>query len=319
MTKKNNQRTLKVTWGLENATYNAKTITTLGSYDGMHCGHVEILKRLLQKKEELGLDRSLVLTFDPHPQEVLHKNNTGVDLLTTIDERLALLEQTGVDEILVIRFSLEFAKTPYNDFFNNIIVNGIGTKAMVVGFNHAFGKNREGDIEHLKLLAPAAGIVVEEIPPLIVGGVNISSTKIRRALLEGDLAIANKFLGRLYELTSIVEAGDKLGRTLGYPTANLKVPQHKLIPCYGVYAGVAIVEGQSHATAISIGTRPTVTEAGARKVEAYILDFDADIYQENVTLKFLSYIRPQIKFNSQDELMRQMAEDVLKTQNFQSE
>lgn len=303
---------MKVTWGLENASYNANTITTLGSYDGMHCGHLEILKRLTQKKEELDLDRSLVVTFDPHPQEVLHKNNTGVDLLTTIDERLALLEKTNVDEVLVIKFSLEFAKTPYTDFFNKVIVNGLGTKAMVVGFNHAFGKNREGDIEHLKMLAPHAGIVVEEVPPLIVDGVSISSTKIRRALLEGDLAMANKFLGRPYELSGIVESGDKLGRTLGYPTVNLKTPDHKLIPCDGVYAGIAIVKGESHTTAISIGTRPTITDDEARKVEAYILDFDNDIYGQSVTLKFLSYLRPQLKFNSQDELKKQMAEDVLK-------
>lgn len=306
---------MKVTWGLENASYNAKTITTLGSYDGMHRGHVEILKHLNRTKTELGLDRSLVVTFDPHPQEVLHKNNTGVDLLTTIDERLALLEQTRVDETLVIRFSLEFAKTPYTDFFNNIIVNGLGTKAMVVGYNHAFGKNREGDIEHLKMLVPKAGIVIEEVPPLIVEGISISSTKIRRALLEGGLTTANKFLGRPYELTGIVEGGDRLGRTFGYPTANLSVPEHKLIPCDGVYAGIAIIKGKLHTTAISIGTRPTVTEAESRKVEAYILDFDADIYKENVTLKFLSYMRPQVKFNSQDELKKQMAEDVLKVRS----
>ena len=306
---------MKVTWGLENARYNAKTITTLGSYDGMHRGHVEILKHLTQKKDELALDRSLVITFDPHPQEVLHKNNTGVDLLTTIDERLALLEHTGIDETLVIRFSLDFAKTPYTDFFKKIIVNGLGTKAMVVGFNHAFGKNREGDIEHLKMLAPEAGIVVEEVPPLVVDGISISSTKIRRALLDGDLMTANTFLGRPYELSGIVEGGDKLGRTLGYPTANLKVPDHKLIPCDGVYAGVAIVNGELFNTAISIGTRPTITETGARKVEAYILDFDADIYGEKISLKFLSYLRPQIKFNSQEELKKQMAEDVLKVSN----
>ncbi len=303
---------MKVTWGIENTTYNAKTITTLGSYDGMHCGHVEILKRLTGKKVELGLDRSIVVTFDPHPQEVLHKNNTGVDLLTTIDERLALFKKTNVDEVLIIKFSLEFAKTPYTDFFNTIIVNGLGTKAMVVGYDHAFGKNREGDIEHLKLLAPQTGIVIEEVSPLIVDGVSISSTKIRRALIDGDLMTANKFLGRPYELTGIVEGGDKLGRTLGYPTANLKVPEHKLIPSDGVYAGIAIVKGKPHASAISIGTRPTVIESGARKIEAYILDFDKDIYQENITLKFLSYIRPQIKFNSEDELKKQMAVDVLK-------
>jgi riboflavin kinase/FMN adenylyltransferase len=306
---------LKVTWGLENAVLNPKTITTLGSYDGMHRGHVEILSQLIVKKEELNLERSLVITFDPHPQEVLHKNNTGVDLLTTIDERLALFEKCGVDETLVIRFSMEFAKTPYTDFFNNIIVRGLGTKAMVVGYNHAFGKNREGDTEHLKALAHHANIIVKEVPPLIVEGVSISSTKIRQALLLGQLKMANSFLGRPYELSGIVEQGDKLGRTLGYPTANLKVPEHKLIPSDGVYGGTSIIKGVRHPAAISIGTRPTVTNDNLRKVEAYILDFNQDIYGESLTMHFLSYIRPQIKFISTDELVKQMAEDILKIRN----
>lgn len=303
---------MKVTWGLENASFDPKTITTLGSYDGMHRGHVEILKRLTTKKKELGFSRSIVLTFDPHPQEVLYKNNTGVDLLTTIEERLAIFEQSGVDEVLVIRFSLEFAKTPYNDFFRNVLIGGLGTKAMVVGFNHAFGKNREGDIEHLRTLASETGITVEEVPPLIVGGINISSTKIRQALRDGYLDLANEFLGRPYELTGIVEQGNKLGRTLGYPTANLKVPEHKLIPCDGVYAGTAIVKRKHSPAAISIGIRPTVSDDNARKVEVYILDFDVNIYGKEITVKFLSYLRPQIKFENLEKLQSAMADDILK-------
>jgi riboflavin kinase/FMN adenylyltransferase len=303
---------VKITWGLENASYDPKTITTLGSYDGMHRGHVEILNHLLAKKKELNLDRSLVLTFDPHPQEVLRKNNSNVDLLTTIDERLELLERSGVDETVVIRFSLEFAKTPYNDFFRNILIEQIGTKAMVVGFNHAFGKNREGDIKHLEMLAAVAGIVVEEVPPLIIDDVSISSTKIRSALLEGNLQTANEYLGRPYELSGIVEHGDKIGSTIGFATANLKVPDHKLIPCDGVYAGTASYDGKSYPAAISIGNRPTIESEGDRKVEAYLLDFSGNIYEKDLKLEFLSYLRPQEKFSSLDALARQIEDDVLK-------
>lgn len=303
---------MKIIWGLENASYDPKTITTLGSYDGMHRGHIEILNRLIKKKNGLNLNRSLVITFDPHPQEVLRRNNTNVDLLTTIDERLALLEKTGVHEVLVIRFSLEFAKTPYSDFFQNILIEKIGTKAMVVGFNHAFGKNREGDIHHLEALASKSGLVVEEVPPLVVDGISISSTKIRHALLEGNLAIANEYLGRPYELSGVVEHGDKLGTKLGFATANLKIPEHRLIPCDGVYVGRAIFENNYFPAAISIGNRPTVEPDGERKIEAFILDFDQEIYGKLLTLEFLSYIREQKKFDSYEELTKQIEEDVLK-------
>jgi len=303
---------LKITWGLENASFNPKTITTLGSYDGMHLGHIEILKRLIAKKKELGLDRSIVLTFDPHPQEILRKNNTSVDLLTTIEERLTLLEKTGVDETLVIRFSMEFAKIPYHEFFTKFLLEKIGTKAMVVGFNHAFGKNREGDIIHLQKLASGADITVEEVPPLIINDISISSTKIRHALLEGNLSEANKLLGRSYELSGIVEHGDKLGRKLGFSTANLQVPENKLIPYDGVYAGWAIYQNKKYQAAISIGNRPTIELSGERKIEAFILDFDQDIYGKLLSLEFLSYIRNQRKFNSMNELSQQIEDDVLK-------
>lgn len=301
---------MKITWGLENASYNSKTITTLGSYDGMHRGHLEILKHLIIKKNELRLDRSIVLTFDPHPQEILRRNNTNVDLLTTIDERLVLLERSGVDETLIIRFSLEFAKIPYQDFFNNILLEKLGTKAMVVGFNHAFGKNREGDIRHLEEEASAANITVDEVPPLVIDGVSISSTKIRHALLEGNIDRANDYLGRPYELSGIVEHGDKLGKKLGFATANLKVPSHKLVPCDGVYAGIAVYENKNYPAAISIGNRPTVEKDGERKIEAFILDFDHDIYGEPLKIQFISFIREQQKFDSFEKLILQIEDDV---------
>ncbi|MDP4220885.1 MAG: bifunctional riboflavin kinase/FAD synthetase [Bacteroidota bacterium] len=303
---------MKVTWGLENASFDPKTVTTLGSYDGMHRGHVEILARLIRTKQELGMNRSLVLTFDPHPQEVLRKNNSSVNLLTTIDERLALFEKAGIDEALVIRFSLDFSKMPYNDFFRNILLAKLGTKAMVVGFNHAFGKNREGDVEHLKALAAESGIRVESVPPLIVDGVSISSTKIRHALLEGRLAIANEYLGRPYELTGVVEGGDKIGTALGYPTANLSVPASKLIPSDGVYSGRATHDGRHYLAAISIGNRPTIEANGPRKVEAFLLDFAGNLYENKLRLEFHSYLRPQATFDTLEELKTQIEEDVKK-------
>ena len=302
---------MKVTWGLENASFVEMTITTIGSYDGVHRGHLEILTRLFELKKQFGLDRSIVLTFDPHPQEILRRNNTNVDLLTTIEERLALLASCGVDEVLVIKFSLDFAKTEYSTFFRRVLIETLGTKAMVVGFNHAFGKNREGDITHLETLASESSISVDAVPPLVVDGISVSSTKIRIALIQGDLKTANQYLGRPFELNGIVETGDRLGQTLGFPTANLRVAENKLIPADGVYSGFAWLAGDRHRAAISIGTRQTVTNSTQRKVEVHILDFNSNIYEEELKIKLLEYLRPQRKFDSLDSLKRQMANDIL--------
>ena len=301
---------MRVTWGLERAEFNPRTIATLGTFDGVHLGHRKLLAQMTDRKRELGFERSAVLTFHPHPQEVLRKNNSTIELLTTIDERIALLETTGIDELIVIEFTREFAGTSYIDFFRNTLVGALGMKAMIVGFNHAFGKNREGDAEHLQTLAPELGVTIEEIGPLEIDGVSLSSTKIRGALKDGLLEIANKFLGRPYEFTGIVEGGDKLGRTLGYPTANLKLPPNKLIPADGVYAVLCEHNGRSYDGAMSIGTKPTIKEGTERYVEVFLLDFDQSIYDETLKVNCLKYLRPQKTFSDLDALRHQIAKDV---------
>lgn len=301
---------MRVTWGLERAEFNPRTITTLGSYDGVHLGHRKILSRLIERKKELGLERSVVLTFHPHPQEVLRKNNTTIELLTTIEERIELLETTGIDELIVIEFTREFAGTSYIDFFQNTIVKALGTKAMIVGFNHAFGKNREGDAEHLKTLAPELGVQIEEIGPLEIDGVSLSSTKIRGALKDGLLEIANKFLGRSYEFSGVVEGGDKVGRELGYPTANLRLPSNKLIPADGVYAVDCKLGKRSYQGAMSIGTKPTFTESTERHVEVFLFNFDESIYDETLRVNCHKYLRPQKTFSDPEALRHQIAKDV---------
>ncbi len=308
---------MKVTWGLENATHNPKTVTTLGSYDGIHRGHQHILRRLVETKQERGLDRAVLLTFHPHPQEVLQRNNSSIELLTSIEERLDLISDQGIDEAVVIRFSREFAQTSYIDFFREIIANRLGTKAMVVGFNHAFGKNREGDAAHLKSLAPELGISIEEVAPVIYEGTSISSTKIRNALKSAELANANAWLGYNYAFSGRVIHGDAIGRTLGYPTANLEVNPHKLIPADGVYSATVRVLSAIHGTlgpayraALSIGTRPTTHDNGARAIEALLLDFDGNLYDKTITVECLRYLRPQEKYTSLDALKAAIARDV---------
>lgn len=301
---------MRVTWGLERAEFHPSTITTLGSYDGVHLGHRKILARLNEAKAERGLERSLVLTFHPHPQEVLRSKDHAVRLLTTIEERIELLAETGVDELVIIEFTTEFSKTSYIDFFTKTLVEGLGTRSMVVGFNHAFGKNREGDAEHLKTLAPSLGVTIEEVPPLEIEGVSLSSTKIRRALESGELALANRFLGRHYDFSGIVETGQRLGRTLGYPTANLAIPSNKLVPADGVYAVYCYIDGERYQGALSIGTKPTFGPSDKLFVEAFLLDFDRDIYDRVVKIECVKYLRPQEAFSSPEALQSKIELDV---------
>lgn len=301
---------MRVTWGLERAEFNPRTITTLGSYDGLHLGHRKILDRLIERKRELGLERSLVLTFHPHPQEVLRKNDTTIQLLTTIEERIELLQATGVDEVVIIEFTKEFAGTSYIDFFTNTLVKALGTQALTVGFNHAFGKNREGDAEHLKTLAPQLGVSIEEIGPLELKGVGISSTRIRQALLRGDLALANAFLGRPYSFQGTVGSGEQVGKLLGYPTANLDVADNKVLPGDGIYAVTCEHAGNRYQAALSIGTKPTFTTSHKRYVEVFIFDFDKDIYEESLKIVCHEYLREQIAFASASDLQLQIEKDV---------
>ena len=301
---------MKVTWGLENAEHNPKTITTLGSYDGVHLGHKRILARLRERKAELSLDHSVLLTFHPHPQEVLRKFSAAVELLTPIHERIALLENEGIDEVVVIKFTQEFSQTSYIDFFRDTIAKSLGTRAMVVGFNHAFGKNREGDAEHLKKIAPEMGIVVEEVQPVSVNGISVSSSKIRAALKAGDIANANEWLGRPYLLEGHVIHGEAIGKELGFPTANLFIDKTKLVPSDGVYAAQAWINGKKFKVALSIGTKPTIRDGGDRVVESLLIDFDGDLYGQVLKIECITYLRPQEKFSSIEELKSAMTRDV---------
>lgn len=301
---------MKITYGLENAIYVPGTVTTLGSYDGVHLGHRQILGKLAACKRKQNLARTVLMTFHPHPQQVLKRGGHEIELITTIDERLELLSELDIDETVVIEFTREFSQTSFIDFFRNIIVDRLGTKAMVVGFNHAFGKNREGDPEHLRQVAPKYGITIEELQPVLIDGVSISSTKIRNALKEGDLLSANAWLGRAYSFSGQVVHGDAVGRTLGFPTANLDVAKPKLIPADGVYAARVRHNDNVHQAALSIGTKPTTKADAERAIEVLLLDFDADLYGQTLTVECLQYLRPQEKFSSLEELRGAIALDV---------
>jgi riboflavin kinase/FMN adenylyltransferase len=262
------------------------------------------------RKEQRGLARTLVMTFHPHPQIVLKRPGPPVELLTTIEERLDLLAEQGIDETLIIKFTPGFAQTRYADFFEKTIVGALGTTYNIVGFNHAFGKNREGDAEHLRSLAPRFGVEVEEVPPFIVDGVSVSSTKIRNALRAGEVQNANAWLGRRYSFGGRVVDGAKLGRVLGYPTANLQIAEWKLVPADGVYSCMVRTDGSQYKGALSIGTKPAIEGEHPRTTEVFLLDFDGDLYGKLLEVELIGYIREQQKFPTLDELTARMAIDI---------
>jgi len=283
-------------------------VVTSGTFDGVHIGHQKILRRVIERARQCA-GQSVVITYWPHPRLVLFPEDNTLKLLSTIDERIEQLRSFGIDYLLIIPFTKEFSRTSSRTFISDILVKALHTKVLVIGYDHRFGKNREGSFEHLKTHASKYGFEVEEIPRQDVDDVGVSSTKIRKALEQGDVETANTFLGRAYALTSGVVEGNKLGRTIGYPTANLALPApHKLIPANGVYAVWAKVEQNRYPGMMNIGLRPTV---GGQQLtlEVHLLHFDADLYGKTVTVEFVKQLRHEQKFNGLDELKAQLAQD----------
>lgn len=293
-------------------------VVTTGTFDGVHLGHREILSRLNKIAKEIS-GESVLLTFFPHPRMVLFPDNKDLKLLNTLDEKIELLEKAGVNHLIIQEFTKEFSRYSSIEFVRNILVNKIGTKKLVIGHDHRFGRNREGSFEHLKEFGPLYGFDVEEIPKQQVDEVAVSSTKIRNAIMEGDMTKAANYLGYHFFITGIVEEGEKMGRKLGYPTANISIREdYKLIPLDGVYAVKVEVKNESFYGMMNIGVRPTFN--GKRKtVEVNIFNFDKEIYNEKIRVSFIEYIRPEIKFDGVDHLKQQLNRDMQKAQKIVSE
>ena len=294
-------------------------IVTTGTYDGVHLGHQKIISRLKEVAKEKG-GETVLLTFYPHPRMVLFPEDNPLKLINTQEEKIELLEKYGVDHLIIYPFTKEFSRLTSVEFVRNIIVNKIKTKRLVIGFNHHFGRNREGSFEHLKEYGPLYGFEVEEIPARDVEHVQISSTKIRQALQTGDIKTATAFLGHGFTLSGKVVEGLKLGRTIGYPTANIVVEdKYKLIPADGIYAVKIKHDGVLYGGMLSIGNNPTVAGKG-RSIEVNIFDFDKTIYGEKVTIYFIERLRDEEKFYGLEELKKQLAKDKensLRITNFQ--
>lgn len=283
-------------------------VVTSGTFDGVHVGHQKILKRVIKRAKQNN-GQSVVITFWPHPRLVLFPDDNKLKLLSTIDERIEQLRSFGIDYLLIIPFTKEFSRTSSRAFITDILVKAINTKLLVIGYDHRFGKNREGSFEHLKARSQQYGFEVEEIPRQDIDDVGVSSTKIRKSLEIGDVETAHNYLGRFYSLTSLVVEGDKIGRTIGFPTANLALPApHKLIPAHGVYAVWVKVAGEQFPGMMNIGSRPTVHGKELR-LEVNILDFDRDIYGQRVTVEFVQQLRREQKFNDLEALKAQLVKD----------
>jgi riboflavin kinase/FMN adenylyltransferase len=289
-------------------------VVTIGTFDGVHIGHQKIIDRVNEIAKEIG-GESVVLTFFPHPRMVLHPDDHGLVLLNTLEEKKQLMKQYAVQHLIVHPFSQKFARTSVTEYIRDILVNKIGTKKLVIGYDHHFGRNREGSLLDLQELGIVYNYEVEEIPEQDIHQVAVSSTKIREALLKGDVTTAREFLGHDYSLSGIVVKGMQLGQTLGFPTANIHVPEnYKLIPAKGIYAVVVEVQ-HSHKQLIgmmSIGTRPTFDD-GDISIEVNILNFEKNIYGERITVFFKSRLRDELKFDSADELIVQMKKDKQQT------
>lgn len=296
---------MKIYHGIDDFVRLNYAVVTSGTFDGVHVGHQKILSRLRETAEKNG-GETVVITFWPHPRLVLHPEDTSLKLLNTFEEKADLLKAQGIHHLVRIPFTKEFSQLSSEEFITQIIVDTIGTRKLVIGHDHHFGKNREGSFEQLLADGPKYGFEVEEIPRQDIDHVGVSSTKIRKALEEGDIDTATHFLGNFYSLTGRVVMGDKLGRLLGYPTANIEVDTaYKLIPADGIYAVTVDHGHKSYKAMLYIGNRPTVNGV-KRNIEVNLFDFAQDIYGESLTVQFHKLIRGDIKFNDLEALKAQL-------------
>ena len=301
---------MNVYYGFSNLPVFKNAVLTIGTYDGVHFGHQQIIKRINDIANEID-GESILLTFDPHPRLVLNPNDPTLKLISSIDEKIELLRGLGLQNIVIVEFSKEFASTPAKEYVESVLIKNFHPKYICVGYDHHFGKDRKGNIHLLRELADEYGYMVEELPAQTVDEISVSSTKVRNDLLKGNIKEANQLLAHPFSMKGKVIHGDKIGRVLGFPTANIQIlNEHKLIPASGVYAVKVKVNGLFYKGALSIGYRETVFDNSHLTTEVFILNFDADLYDQEIELVFVDYLRPQIKYENWELLKEQIEKDV---------
>ena len=298
---------MKVTYGLNNFKTISCAVATTGTFDGVHLGHRKILNQLVAKAKKVG-GESVLLTFSPHPRIVLQPD-VELELLSSENEKISLLENTGIDHLIIHPFTREFSRTQSLDFVREFLVNKIGVKHLVIGYDHHFGRNREGSFDHLKEFGPIYGFEVEEIAAFDIDQVNVSSTKIRNALAEGNVELANMYLGAPYSISGRVIKGNQIGRTIGFPTANIECDfMQKLLPADGVYAGKLHVNGHTYNAMANLGSRPTIGSK-QRKLEVHCIGTDIHLYESEVRFELYKFLRGIEEFANLEALKKQLEVD----------
>lgn len=287
-----------------------RPVVTIGTFDGIHLGHQKVIARLNDFARQHN-GESVIFTFHTHPRLVTSPDETTLRLLTTLEEKTELLEKFGIEHLIVYPFNREFANLAYHEFVEKILVEKLKTHCLVVGYDHKFGKNREGGFEYLQKCAEKYNFHIEKLDALLVDDDSVSSTKIRNALESGEIEKANQFLGYPFTLHGTVVSGNQLGRKLGFPTANIESSnKYKIIPGYGVYAVKVRLKQGEYNGMLNIGTRPTFNNnADNRSIEVNIFDFDGDIYGQEITLGFVEKIRDEQKFSGMNHLAEQLVKD----------
>ncbi|MDD5476025.1 MAG: bifunctional riboflavin kinase/FAD synthetase [Syntrophales bacterium] len=284
------------------------SVVTIGNFDGVHLGHKRIFEKLVESARDMGVP-SVVITFEPHPQKVIHPERRPFFLLTPLDEKLKLIESCGVDAAIVISFSPEFAETAADDFVDSILWGGLGLKKLFIGYDYTFGKGRKGNADFLRERGRGLGFTVDQVEAVSVDDAIVSSTNIRLSILDGDVRLVSRMLGRYYEVSGTVVRGYQRGQGMGFPTAN--IASEKVIPREGVYVTYALIDGKRHEGVLNIGFNPTFG-GKERSIEGHLFDFQGDIYGKNVNILFVERLRDEIKFPGPRELADQISKDIVR-------
>ena len=302
---------MKVFKGLEDVQQIKKPVITIGTFDGVHLGHQKIIENLLNEAEAVG-GESVLMTFSPHPRMVLFPDAHNLQLIQTEEEKLKKLATTGIENCIIFPFTFEFSRLSAMEFVRDILVNTLNIHTIIIGYDHQFGRNREGNINYLKEVSGIYDFQAVEIPAQEIDEVNVSSTKIRRAIHDGDIELANQYLGNPYILTGIVVKGNQIGRTMGFPTANIQIKDTtKIIPGNGVYLVKVHFRNSLLNGIMNIGVRPTVTHLVENRIEIHIFDFNEDIYFLELEVEVLKKVRDEKKFDSIRQLSAQIEQDVI--------
>lgn len=310
---------MKVYYSLEEVPPIKNPVLTLGTYDGVHIGHQKIIDFLNKSATRIN-GETVLFTFHPHPRMVLYPKDHNLELIQNVERRIERLEEAGIDHLILFPFTKEFSRMGATEFVRNILVNQLNVKLLTIGYDHHFGRNREGNIQLLKELAPIYNFEVEEIPAFQLEEVNVSSTKIRRAIQSGDMETANSYLGRPFRFTGTIIEGDKIGNTIGFPTANIGlIEETQIIPKLGAYTVKARLNKKVYDGMMNIGFRPTVSnEKSEKRIEVNLFDFDETVYGLKIEVFVLKRIREEHSFGSIHELKSQLEKDALESRNYLS-